>query len=173
MYAGPIPWAAGYFSPPGPMQGHGGLSFTTRMGNDRGDDILQAFESYTIAELVPWMEKLADGAEKAADMLKDALKNSPCRHAAEELSAIYTAACSYRSAANLMKIVLIKQEQGEAAADNAEYLAIQRNELSNVEKLLPFVESDPRQGFHPEARAYFFDTQRLNNKIAKLKDLLK
>ena len=61
----------------------------------------------------------------------------------------------------------------KAGIDNAEYLAIQRNELSNVEKLLPFVESDPRQGFHPEARAYFFDTQRLNNKIAKLKDLLK
>ena len=172
MYAGPIPWAAGYFSPPGPMQGHGGLSFTTRMGNDRGDDILQAFESYTIAELVPWMEKLADGAEKAADMLKDALKDSKCRHAAEELSAIYTAACSYRSAANLMKIVVIKQEQGEAAADNAEYLAIQRNELSNVEKLLPFAASDPRQGFHPEARAYFFDAARLQNKIARLKELL-
>ena len=71
-----------------------------------------------------------------------------------------------------MKIVLIKQARGEAAADNAEYLAIQRNELSNVEKLLPFAASDPRQGFHPEARAYFFDAARLQNKIARLKELL-
>ena len=72
-----------------------------------------------------------------------------------------------------MKIVQIKQTQGEAAADNEEYLAIQRNELNNVKKLLPFVEKDERQGFHPEARDYFFNTERLKNKIAKLEELLK
>lgn len=170
MYAGPIPWAAGYFSPPGAMQGQGGLSFSTRMGNDRGDHIPGALTHFSPAELLPSMEKVADGAEKAAEMFKEALGNNSGKHALEELSAIFAVSCSYRSTVNFLKILLLKEKYGEVR--DGEYLEIQRNELANVEKLLPYLKSDERQGFHAEARAHFYDAARVEKKIAKLKDLL-
>jgi hypothetical protein len=170
LYAGPIPWAAGYFSPPGPMQGNGGLSFTTRMGNDRGDDISRALTNLSVAELLPPMEKVADAAEKMTEMTVEALKNDQGKHAVEEICAAFAVSCSFRSTANLMKILLLKEIYGEARGE--EYLAIQRNELANVEKLLPCLQKDDRQGFHAEARAHFFDADRVAGKIAKLKALL-
>jgi hypothetical protein len=170
LYAGPIPWAAGYFSPPGPMQGNGGLSFTTRMGNDRGDDISRALTNLSVAELLPPMEKVADAAEKMTEMTVEALKNDQGKHAVEEICAAFAVSCSFRSTANLLKILLLKEKYGEARGE--EYLAIQRNELANVEKLLPCLQKDDRQGFHAEARAHFFDADRVAGKIAKLKALL-
>ena len=55
-------------------------------------------------------------------------------------------------------------------ADSAvpDYLSIQHRELENVERTLPYVERDSRQGFHSEARAYFFDAGRLRRKISLL-----
>ena len=40
-----------------------------------------------------------------------------------------------------------------------------------LEKVLPYVEEDPRQGFHAEARNYFFNAERLKDKIRKLEQL--
>ena len=69
-----------------------------------------------------------------------------------------------------MRIVRIKQEKGEASGPD--YLSIQRCELENAERALPYVERDSRQGYHSEARAYFFDADRLRRKISLLRRTL-
>ena len=170
MYVGPVSWTLGYFSPPGTMRGKGGLSFSCRLGNDRGDDFSGAFKNFTLPEILAAMEAVADGWEKGSALLDEALARDSGRHAEEELSAVHTAAASFRSVCNLMKIVRIKQEKGEASGPD--YLAIQRRELETVERALPYVERDSRQGFHAEARAYFFDAERLRRKIGLLKQTL-
>lgn len=171
MYVGPVNWSAGYFSPPGPMQGKGGLSFSCRLGNERGDDFSGAFEKFSLQEILPYMEKLADAWEKGAALLDEALENATCAHAEEELSAVHTASAVFRSTCHLLRIVQMKQEQG--AASGPAYAEIQRKELDNVEKLLPYLERDARQGFHAEARAYLFDANRVREKITRLKEYLK
>ena len=169
MYAGPVNWALGYFSPPGAMQGKGGLSFSCRLGNDRGDDFSGAFKRFTLEEILPYMGKVAAGAEQALALFEEALQGDRSLHGREELCAFHTTAGCYRSAVNLMKIVSLKMKN--SVAEGEEYLAIQKAELENVKKVLPYVEEDPRQGFHAEARNYFFNAERLKDKIRKLEHL--
>ncbi len=170
MYAGPVGWAAGYFSPPGPMQGEGGLNFSCRLGNDRGDNFPGAFRHYSLEEFLPGMEALASAWEEGAAMIDEALQEDDGIHAREERAAVHCAAASFRSTVHLLRIVQIKLAKGEASGPD--YLAIQQKELANAEKLLPWLQVDDRQGFHAEARAHFFDAERVRRKIGRLKELL-
>ncbi|HOS42131.1 MAG TPA: hypothetical protein PK794_00415 [Armatimonadota bacterium] len=54
----------------------------------------------------------------------------------------------------------------------ARYRAILDAEIANLTALLPFVEADPRLGFHAECQQYLFTPESIRAKLTDLRDQL-
>lgn len=170
LYQGPQSWCLGFFVPPGPFCGDCGNGFREE---PRGDDISGPALNgiFTLEERITGMDRVATGFEEALPGYRKALATSASKHATLELATAEVCAAAYRSAFHMLLLFQLKKAQG-GFADGDEYLSIQRKELAVVRHVLPFVESDSRQGYNPEAHAHLFDAARIREKIRKLENIL-
>ncbi len=170
LYQGPQSWCLGFFVPPGPLCAPCGNGFREE---PRGDDIsCPALNGiFSFEEKIEGMRLVSEGFEEALLEYRKALATSGSEHAVEELATAEVCAAAYRSTYHLLRLFQLKKESGGSAV-GPEYLKIQKKELEVVRHILPFVESDPRLGYNPEAHAYLFDASRIRDKIGKLEKIL-
>ena len=76
----------------------------------------------------------------------------------------------FKSLLYMLKLYKLKRDTG--SAEGEAYREISRAELANAERALPFVEADPRQGFHAEAQQYNFSAPMIREKIRLLHEQL-
>ena len=181
LYMGCVNWALGYFCPPGKMNGKGGRSWQYDV---RGDDLSAAFAKekdnggnpngerrFNDEQVLERLGRISARWSKALELFEAGLASSKCRHSEEELNTAKVANACFISACNMIKMYMMKKNGG--IAQGREYLDIQACELDNVRSVADIVRADRRQGFHSEAQVYMFDAGMLDDKIAKLEDLLK
>ena len=170
IYTGPQQWALGYFAPPGELTGPCGRGFREE---PRGDDLEIVLHkgNFTYEEKLTGYRLTAEGWAAAVPDYVKALKKSSSVHAAEEIATAEVCMAAFRSAWHLIEIYDIKTTCGTDKAFD-KYLQICAEELAVTKRVLPFLESDSRQGFNPEPNAYLFDAPRVRSKISELEKVL-
>ena len=150
----------------------------------RGDDLSAAFSKGSVAEgnagdkprfneseVLERMQRISQRWSQALKLFEEGLASSASKHAEEELNTAKVVNACFKSACNMLRFYMMKKDGG--VAEGQEYLDLQRQELENVLAVVSIVKADKRQGFHSEAQVYMFDAKMLEDKIEKLKKLLK
>jgi hypothetical protein len=136
----------------------------------RGDRLEQSFGEYTLAEIIRGLSRLFRGWQQGVTLLRRGLRGCETASAREELDNAATVYHVYRSAWNTYRAYRLRRRWTEAKRDA--FLRIARNELANLEQVLPILERDPRLGWHSECQAYMFDAESVRGKMASLRKQL-
>lgn len=171
LYTGPQHWALGFFAPPGELTGPCGRGFREE---PRGDDLSIVLKqgNFTYEEKKLGYHLTARGWAAAVPAYVKALEKSGSPHAREEIATAEVCMAAFQSADHLIQIYDLKNTCGTNWAWSR-YMEICADELAVVQRVLPFLEADPRQGFNPEPNAYLFDAPRVRRKITELGELLR
>ncbi len=168
LYVGPTNYACILPMEPAPLTGKS--SGRSWLMDERGDNITDALEGYTIDEVIEGFTQLSAVWQTGVDALAKGLKNAPSKHAEEELDNARVCGYLFNSTKHFCKIFKLRNDWHDNK--RAEYNAIAAAELENLRKLLPLVEKDLRFGFHIEAFGYQFDAAQIKAKIATLEKQL-
>ena len=169
LYYAPTSWALGYFVPPGPMSGKAGATWLKNA--PRGDDLALAMPGpFTLEELIAAVTRLCELWEEGVKEFGNSGIGELSREGALEYGNTVVCGACFRSLLYMLELYKIKRDTG--SAEGEEYRRISRAELANAERALPFVEADPRQGFHSEAQQYNFSAPMIREKIRRLREQL-
>lgn len=169
IYYAPTSWTLGYFVPPGPMSGKAGPTWLPDA--ERGDDISIAMPGpFSMEEILAGLARLSELWKNGLEMLSSALEGVESPHGALEFGNAAVCGDCFASLLNFLLLYRMKKETGEAAGEP--YLRVCTDELAVMEHALPFVEADPRIGFHSEAQQYNFSAEMMKRKIKLLKEQL-
>ncbi len=164
LYSGPANFAFVLPLRPGPLTGPSvGRSWLL---DERGDDMGNALGGYDIEEIIVGFERLAEGWAGGLQTLRAALPSCPDAHAREELDTAAVCWHAFRSTANFCKIYRLRRQWNDRLLPD--YQAIVRDELENLQAVLPILRRDVRFGYHIEAHGYQYDADRVAAKIESL-----
>jgi len=169
LYMGPINYTLSY--PVRPGQAGKKPAGRSWVDEKRGEWLEPSFWNFTLAEIIRGLGRLAREWKKGAGLLDLALENCDATVAREERDNAWACYHIFRSAWNTYRIFRLRKAWRDDHLPA--YLRIIRNELPNLEAVLPIVERDKRLGWHPECQAYLFDAKRIRSKISSLKRQLK
>ncbi len=168
LYAAPTGWALGYTMQPGKFVKKIGYS---HLPGAQGDDLTYSVTCcFTFDEIVSGITELCKLWSQGTKLFEEAMQSSDSDHARVELGNVIICEACYKSLLYMLKVYAIKRDKG--SAEGEEFLQLSREELANVERALPWVAADARQGFHSEAHEYRFSEEILQKKIADLKAIL-
>ncbi len=122
----------------------------------------------------------ARGAEAMAHFERALEKTAgeDCRRLAREAGVAEFHLIQTTSAANVVEFLLVRNAfyASTDAAEKAQLLdkiaGICRDEIDNATRSLPLLDADPRVGWHGEAYGYMIDRQLVEQKLARLHDLV-
>ena len=169
LYYAPTSWALGYFVPPGPMSGKAGATWLKDA--PRGDDLALAMPGpFTLEELISAITRLCQLWEEGVKAFESSGIGKLSGQGALEYGNTVVCGACFKSLLYMLKLYKLKRDTG--SAEGEAYREISRAELANAERALPFVEADPRQGFHAEAQQYNFSAPMIREKIRLLHEQL-
>ena len=169
LYYAPTSWALGYFVPPGPMSGKAGATWLKNA--PRGDDLALAMPGpFTLEELISAITRLCQIWEEGVKEFENSGIGELAGQGALEYGNTVVCGACFQSLLYMLELYKIKRDTGSAVGET--YRQISRAELANAERALPFVEADPRQGFHSEAQQYNFSAPMIREKIRLLREQL-
>lgn len=165
LYCSPSSWALGYTVKAGKFERRVGPS---HQPGAQGDDLTPALKCcFSFDEIVDGITELCRLWNEGSGFFAEAVQNSDSHESRIELGNVMICGACFKSLLYMLKMHRIKEEKGSAGGE--EFLQLTREELANTEQALPWVEADPRQGFHSEAQEYRFSGEILRKKIADLK----
>ena len=165
MYSGPNNYSLVCPMKPGPANTRP-LGRSWRM--DRRGDSLELSLAFPLVETIGGLGRLAKAWRKGAETLEDALQGCDGGETARaERDNAWVCSHVFRSTWNTYRAWRLRRSWSEAKRDN--YLRIARDELANLEAVLPLVANDARFGWHAEPNAYMYDAAGIRKKIAALK----
>ena len=147
------------------------MSAAFAKGSEHSDSNGSPGNGFTESEVLERMQRISQRWSQALKLFEAGLASSKCKHTEDELNTAKVVNACFKSACNMIRFYMMKKNGG--VAEGQEYLALQRQELENVLAVVSIVKADKRQGFHSEAQVYMFDAKMLEDKIEKLKKLLK
>jgi hypothetical protein len=140
--------------------------------HDFTDRLEDTATSYSLQEIADSFGKLSVAWANALIVYKKALITS---YATERMQREFGVAKIiggvFQSTHNIYRWYLVRKRRKTIRLDATEEEII-RNELNNVQSVLPFVEADPRAGFHQEPQWQMFDSDRMRKKIQSLSEML-
>ncbi|OGV38623.1 MAG: hypothetical protein A2020_03615 [Lentisphaerae bacterium GWF2_45_14] len=140
------------------------------MDKVRGNSLEASLGPYTLDEVIKGLGKTCSEWEKGLEKVREALASSPSRHAEDELDTAETCGHVFRSAWNTYRSWKLTRKWNKAKMKD--FIKIAKNEIENLEKALPILRRDKRQGFHGEAFGYMFNSELVSKKIKALKDYI-
>ncbi len=169
LYMGPTNWALSFVTRPAPLNGEpGGRSW---IDDPRGDRLEAGLLDFTASEVAGAFAGVAAAWSEGVELLSAGLaKAEESRHREEELGNAAVVGAAFVSTANLFRVYLLRLEWRDDRLP--EYREIIAGELENCRVALPWLEKDPRLGFHSEAHAHMFDAGMVRAKIAALENQL-
>lgn len=165
LYSSPLNYAPAYPLKPAPTGSKPcGASWLIE---PRGGNLENCLRDFSLSEVIGGLGRLHRQWRSGVVMLEQGLRGCRDAHATEELSNAKCCRHVFRSAWNVFRVYKLRRDWSAARLDA--YSAIIRDELSNLQGLLPLLEADPRLGFHAEAAAYMFDPPSVRRKIRNLR----
>jgi hypothetical protein len=165
LYAGPANFSFILPTSPGPLSGKSiGRSWLL---DERGDDMSAALGDNTIEEIISGFEHLLALWGDGLKLFRQALNSCHDRHAHEELDTAAVCWHAFRSTTNFCKIYRLRKAWD--AGMLPDYHLMIRDELENLEAVLPILQQDSRFGYHIEAHAYQYDAGGVSARISDLK----
>jgi len=137
------------------------------MKKNRGDCLDKSLEGYTLDEVIKGLCIVYKKWKDGLDALEKALENSGSMQGDEELATARTCYHVFRSAWNTYRAYKLRKCWKDAKLPP--FMKIAKDELENLQQVLPIVKKDCRQGFHGEAFAYMFSERSISRKIRQLK----
>lgn len=168
LYMGPTNYAIGLIPHPAPLTGRSvGRSW---LNDERGDTMDRCFGAFSFdesaqgfADLVPiWAEGVAQ--------LRAGLEDVDTPAAAAEYGNAEVCLGCFASTDLFFRFTRLRRAWSDDLLPA--YRELAAAELDNLRRLLPFIERDPRQGFHIEAHAHQFNADMIRQKIAELEQQL-
>lgn len=136
---------------------------------NRGDDLSGSADipgKFSLDEIISNLGKMAVIWNIAAESMLEGLHGKDDKH---EAGNMFISAALMQSAEYAYRAYRLRLNWDESK--NAELLHIINGEIENVERALPFVEKDPRQGWHGEAYIRMFTPENMREKLLHLKTL--
>jgi hypothetical protein len=133
----------------------------------RGDCLDKSLEGYTLDEVIKGFDIIHRKWKIGLDLFEKALENSNGIHKAEEISTARTCYHVFRSVWNTYRAYKLRKNWKDK--NLLPFLMIVKDELENLQEVLPIIKNDSRQGFHGEAFDYMFNAKSISKKIKQLK----
>ncbi|MBO5761256.1 MAG: hypothetical protein J6S53_06920 [Lentisphaeria bacterium] len=141
---------------------------------ERGDDLSPALvmhdHEFSLAEIIRGYGKCGALWDAGTMLMEEALKNCSSPHGAEELGNAILCGCCWNAAENSYRVYALRKEWSDEKI--YEFNHILTGEIAILNKMLPYVSNDPRQGYHAEAGAYMFNKDIITEKIQYLQQYL-
>ena len=165
LYAGPANFSFILPTSPGPLTGKPiGRSWLL---DERGDDMSAALGGNTLDEVIAGFEQLTALWDEGLQLLRQALGSCQDQHAKEEVDTAAVCSHAFQSTTSFCKIYRLRKAW--EAGMLPEYQQIIRDELANLQAVLPILQQDARFGYHIEAHGYQYDATRVADRIKDLK----
>jgi hypothetical protein len=139
----------------------------TWMMHERGDDLTQSAQQFTIPEIIELLNGLLAEWAKGLALYRAALAGSESVNAKVELGVVTVIGCVYRGTRNIYQTYLLRRDR--PADMEAQYRAILDDDIANLETALPWLDADPRLGFHAECQGQMFSAESVREKLASLR----
>jgi hypothetical protein len=139
--------------------------------NKRGDDLRESLSGgnsgYSLDETIERLGKMTVLWAKGVKLFENGMKGCDDRH---EVGNAIIVGGIWRSTENAYKAYRLRK--GWNRSKSRELFFIIKDEIINLKAVLPWLEKDPRQGYHGEAHQHFFNSAKLLKKIAILEELV-
>lgn len=173
IYRGPMNYTLAYHEMYVPNKLTGASAGPSHLIVPRGDDLSDTYnyergghkekDVFSLNEIIIRLKKLAVAWENASGSLEKALVGCSDTKAKLEIGNAAICGAIWRSTLNTFKIYKLRLNWNDSMLN--EFMMIVKDELNILHKVLPYVELDPRQGYHAEAHGYMFNVQSIRNKI--------
>ncbi len=163
LYSSPINYALAYPLPQPPISDTpAGRSW---LMDSRGDNLDNSMTDYTIDEIITGLNTIVKYWKQGLTYLENGLENSNSKHSTDELNTARVCYHVFRSCRNIYRAYKLCRSDEN---NQAEFHNIAKDELANLQEVLPIIEQDTRFGFHIEAKGYMFDAPAIKTKIKNL-----
>jgi hypothetical protein len=153
---------------PGPLSGK--TLGPSHLLAERGDDMGNALGEYSPEEIIDGLDHVSALWHKGLALFLEALRGGTDSHAREESDTAMVCGHSFRSAANFSRIYRLRRQWSDGMHEA--YRKIVRDELANLQAVLPVLERDARFGYHIEAHGYQYEAAGVAAKIRLLQQEL-
>ena len=137
-----------------------------------GDRLEDTAVSYSLTELTELLGTTASAWSKGVDLYRSALTGAEHNERQKrELGVAAVAGATFRSAHNIYHWYVLRHKKRSTKLTAAE-LDIVKDEINNLQAILPVVQADPRTGFHQEAQWQMFSPSIIKRKLRDLKGLI-
>ena len=164
LYSSPTNYSLAY--PIFPRQSNGLATGRSWLDDVRGENLENSLPGFTLEEIIGGLGRLARRWKRGAEQLEEGLTLCDVTAARAERDNAWVCYHIWRSTWNSYRAWRLRRSWRETKLEA--YLPIARDELANLEAVLPIVEGDERFGWHSDAQAYLFDAERIRQKIADL-----
>jgi len=141
--------------------------------DERGDDLSNSYQfhhtQFNLDEIIERVGKLAAIWQCGMTTLDKAFKGCNDKKSLDELGNAIICGAIWRSTENTYRIFELRQNWNDLKRE--EFFDIVDDELNVLNKVLPWIKRDPRQGFHIEPNGYMFNAESVKAKITALKKL--
>jgi len=157
---------------PGPLDGRpAGRSWQP---DERGDDLSNSYQlhhtQYDLDEIIHRLEHLCGLWKSGLELFRAALNGTRADEARKELGNAEICGAIWESTLHTYQIYRLRRNWAPAALEA--YFRIARQEVALLERVLPSVSADPRQGIHLEPRVRMFGTSSITAKLDALREQL-
>jgi hypothetical protein len=169
IYMSPLNYTLSYPLNSGPLKGIS--AGHSHINDKRGDDLSACLDKpYTLDEVIRGLNLLAKGWKEGARLLEQGLTSSGSETAKQELANAWVCYHTWRSGWNTFRVYKLRLKWDDKKLP--EYQKIIKDELTNLQQALPWVENDSRFGWHSEPQAYLYTADGIRKKIKQLEKQL-
>ena len=172
LYNGPMNYTLAYreMYTPGPLRGT--PCGPSHLSAERGDELASSFErdGFTAREIYERLERLARSWEDGLADFEQGLASLSSLPARREFGNAVICGCIWESTASTYRVYELRRNWNSSLQEK--FLQIARDEIRNLQRALPWVAADKRQGWHAEAHACLFDEKGIQEKIRYLEHLI-
>lgn len=170
LYHGACSYTLGYkeMYMPGPLSGkEAGPSW---IDVERGDDLENSYmldhTEFTLTDLIERLGKVAAVWERGVAAMQESIEGLTDERTELEMGNAIICGAVWKSVENTYKVYQMRSQWEDSMRERFD--AIVEEELDVLRAVLPFVERDPRQGFHAEPQSYMFSAEKIAMKIEAL-----
>jgi hypothetical protein len=141
--------------------------------DERGDDLSNSYSyhhtQFNLDEIIDRVVKLAEAWGNGVEIFRRAFANCSDKKSLDELGNAIICSAVWHSTANSFRVFKLRKSWDDSKRE--EFFKFLDDELDELKNVLPWVERDPRQGFHIEPDIYMFDAKSIREKINALEKI--
>lgn len=164
LYNSAVNLALSLLPPPGPLDGKKfGRAW---LPDERGFDLSGSItETFPLEAVIAAFKSISETWERGLVLMRDALKDSRDEWALRELDNAEICGRVWRSTYLVYSLFALKLSWSDA--HRSEYGRLLERQKENMRSVLPYLDRDPRQGYHLEGRFHCFSGDLVRNRLSE------